>query len=135
MTSWTKYTISKANDLGVLPTLWFAFDYRLDHNDDPRIQTSRLVDIRIPSPDEIPDFNEEKFLTNFEKIIRYLNDQGSSVPTAIAQGTGLNPSSIRVELNRKKGHTFTKLDDGSWGLLGMEKPDPSNVLRFPEQRD
>jgi|TARA_Y100000310_G_C20601316_1_gene773206 hypothetical protein len=120
-TSWTEYQILKANDLGVRSKSWFAFEYIDQYDeDDSRIRTSRLSDIRIPDQMEIPDFGAEQHLTPLEKIIRALNDHGNLHVNDIADLTEIKANTVRSTLNRKKGSTFTRNEDETWTLLGPE---------------
>jgi hypothetical protein len=120
-TSWTEYQIGKANDLGVNSTSWLTFDYQEVHNPNPMIRVTRLVDIRKPSLDEIPDFNElekpDQYLTIEEKLIRCLHDNGPLKVNDIVRLTGLKAGSIRPNLNARKGTIFGRNVDETWVLL------------------
>ena len=117
--TWTSFEIEKANDLGVKRKSWLAFEFEEDDSPDPRIKISRLVDIRIPTALELPDFNEEQHLSKYERIMRYLADNGTSSAPKISENLDMPQGTVRRELNDNKGRYFVKLSNNEWGLLSQ----------------
>lgn len=115
--TWTSYQIEKANDLGVKREHWLAFEFEDDENFDSRVQISRLVDIRIPNPSEIPDFEtldkEAEQGKQRRLIIRHMSrgDYEASTGAQIARNTGIPEGTVRRELTLRSHKDGTPADD------------------------
>ena len=124
-TTYSEFEIEKANDIGVRSKSWLAFEFADDPNPDPRIKISRLVDIRVPRYDELPDFDGDK-ATEEDRVYTYLvkkhNTKNSTATTPeISRDLDIPQSNLRRILNSEKGKKkFVQMEANgklSWGLL------------------
>ena len=119
-TTWTKYTIDKGNDVGLIgEETVLAFEFETDPHPDSRIKISRLVNIRIPDAEEIPNFDEpaRNMSPTAQIIFDYLMENGATTPSIISAVTGLNENTVNSTLRRLKDETFWAIGNGTWKAL------------------